>query len=103
MTAKLKRKLRSQRGETLLESIVAILVIVFSGLTLFFSITTAARVNHAATIADEAFVNELRAAEKQQGVMKGSIIIEAGGGEDRIEVDVFYTGGEGELTSYKLR
>lgn len=99
---KLLGKIKSRRGETLLEALVAILVIVFSGLTLYFSVITSARVNKAASVADDAFRTQTGAAEQQAGVSStGKVTITAPDGK-LLEADVDYTGADGELASYKL-
>lgn len=95
------KKLKSQRGETLIEALVAILVVVVSGLTLYFAVITAARVNAAASAADTLFHLETNAAEQQGSVASTGKITITGSGISK-EADVSYTGGAGQLTSYKL-
>jgi type II secretory pathway pseudopilin PulG len=99
---KLAGRLKSQRGETLLEALVAILVIVFSGLTLYYSAITSARINAAASKADELFRAETSAAEQQGGVNSaGEVTITSADGF-MASVDVDYTGLDGQLTSYRM-
>ena len=97
------RKLKSKKGETLIETLVAILVIVFSGLTLYYAVTTSARINAAAATADNAFREQTVAAEQQQTVSyagKAQIVSSSDGFS--ADVDVKYSGGDGKLSSYQL-
>ncbi len=98
---KLVSRLKSRRGETLLEALVAILVIVFSGMTLYYSVITSARINAAASAADELFRTETNAAEQQGGALAGTVAITSTDGF-AATINVDYTGLGGQLTSYRM-
>lgn len=61
-------KLRSRRGETLVETLVAILVSALSVVLLVGGITAAAQINRRAAEQDGDFYGQLTAAEEQEGV-----------------------------------
>ena len=86
------RKLRSRRGETLVEVLVSILVAGLSVLLLAGMISTAARFNGAARRADERLYEQLSAAEAQgpdADLGRASVVLTVGGVRDPIPVYVY--------------
>lgn len=99
MTA-LNKKLRSQRGETLVELLAAILISSLSVAMLLGGVTVSANLGRQADTADAYFYETLTAAEKRQTpVASGSIELTEGITSFSIPVRVY--GGEG-LYSYAL-
>lgn len=103
---RLKAKLRSQRGETLVETLSAMLVIVFASMCLFFAIMTAARINNAVAAADDNYSTELNAAEDFTTATQdddgddGKVTITPSSG-GFITIDVSISGTAGELRAYE--
>lgn len=99
MTA-LNRKLRSQRGETLVEVLAAILIASLSVAMLLGGVAVSANLGRQADTADAYFYETLTAAEmRQTPVANGSVELTQGG--ISIEIPVWVYGGEG-LYSYAL-
>lgn len=65
------RKLRSRRGETLVETLAAILIVTLSSMALLAMLSAAARINTAAGAADAAFRTALTAAESRAAALEG--------------------------------
>lgn len=63
MPKRLKNKLRSHRGESLAEVLVAMLIIALSVMLLAVMVTTAGSINMQTRLRDEQFYKELSAAE----------------------------------------
>lgn len=92
-------KLRAKRGETLVETLAAILIVTLASVVLLTTAMTAARVNQAAGDSDTEFQEKLRIAEEQTNSSNRSVAITM---EDSVEyrynIEVF--GGEDGLRSY---
>lgn len=106
---KLIRKLRSQTGETLVESMASILIFTMASIILLSMIATASKINVTAKKVDAAVRTELYAAEAQEGDGEtGSITVSytvTGVGGTRTEsappIPVsIYSSGENTLYSY---
>jgi type II secretory pathway pseudopilin PulG len=98
----LKKKIASNRGESLLEVLVAILIIVFSSLSLYYAVTASAQINAKAAEVDAALQNEMIAAEQQQVTNQKGTVTLMDGVNAVGSAPVDYTGGEGRLTSYRM-
>lgn len=61
------RKLKTRRGETLIESLVAILAFAISTVVMYSMVTAAMNMNYNAREADKAFQNKVKTAEQAQG------------------------------------
>lgn len=61
------RKLKSRRGESLIESLVAILAFTISSIVMYSMVTTAADINLTARKADEDFQEQVVIVEQAQG------------------------------------
>ncbi|MEG2037021.1 MAG: hypothetical protein RRZ93_03445 [Ruthenibacterium sp.] len=94
---KLRKRLRSRAGETLVETLSALLIIVFSSLILMTMSMTAANINRQTAEADKRFREELLTAEKGGGESEKTVTILSGG--KRYSYEVLYAGGDG-LCSY---
>lgn len=101
----MKAKLRSSRGETLVETLAAILVLALSALLLANVTVSSARLNRSARKSDTAFRQELKTAETVPDTADGKVTVSdtTGGGKSRLgEYSVLYTRTEdGKLTSYR--
>lgn len=95
---KWKIKLRSTRGETLIESLTAMLIVVLSSLLLLHITMVTKNINEKAEKADKSYQTELSSAEAGNGSIKGQVTLHGKGGET--QYDVIYTGGKDQLTSY---
>lgn len=88
------RKLKSRRGETLVEAMASIVIAALSVAMLFTCVMAASQINRMAREADEAFYAGLTAAEGQTGTaLPGTIKIAGGGRERTFSVSLY--GGEG--------
>lgn len=96
----LKRKLRSQRGETLVEVLASILIAALSVAMLLGGVAVSSNLGRQADTSDEYFYETLTAAENRQTPVKdGTIALTEGGTSIDIPIQVY--GGEG-LYSYAL-
>lgn len=96
----LKTKLRSQRGETLVEVLAAILIASLSVAMLLGGVVVSANLSRQADTTDEYFYETLTAAEaRQTPVANGTVELTEGGTSIDIPVQIY--GGEG-LYSYAL-
>ena len=95
-------KLRSRRGETLVETLVAILVSALSVVLLVGGITAAAQINRRAAEQDGDFYGQLTAAEEQAAPVETfHVTVEQDGGLDaKIPASLY---GEGDLWAYARR
>lgn len=103
MTA-LKAKLRSQRGETLVEVLASILIASVSVAMLLGGVTVSVNLGRQADTADQYFYETLTAAESREvpvstGTSAPEIIIREGGKTTTIPVQVY---GDAGLYSYAL-
>lgn len=67
-------KLKSQRGETLVETMASIVIAALSVALLFTCVMAASQINRMAREADEAYYADLTAAETQAAVAKSGTI-----------------------------
>lgn len=96
----IKRKLRGQRGETLVEVLASILIATLSVALLLGGVAVSVNINRQADAADEAFYENLTAAESRTGTPKSGTIAIVEGGVS-ISIPVWVYGGE-KLWSYAL-
>lgn len=96
-------KLRSRRGETLVETLVAILVSALSVVLLVGGITAAAQINRRAAEQDGDFYGQLTAAEEQAAPVETFTVtaVDQGSGLDAEIPASLY--GEGDLWAYARR
>ena len=92
------RRLKSAGGETLVETMAAILVAALSVALLVGGITAAGRINRTARERDEAFYDQLTAAEEQTGEGT-SITVTVTGEGFKAEIDANLYG-DGDLQAY---
>lgn len=101
----MRRKLKAQNGETLIEAMVSLLIAMLAMMFLTTSVMAAASINKATREADEAFEEELKYAEgrmeeDEREVEKKELLIDFQSLDDvRIDVDV-YGGKDSRLISY---
>lgn len=102
-------KLQSRRGETLVETLAAILIVSLASVVLLTMAVTTVRVTRAAREADRAFQAEVEAAEAQRSAAgTGTVTVRVKGGPAYTYEVTRYraAGGTGEappLTSYTAR
>lgn len=96
---RLRAKLKSQRGETLVELMASILISTLSVGLLLGAVAVSANLNRQAENADETFYGALTAAESRAGAPRsGTVTVaETGGSSVTLDIDVY--GGDG-LWSY---
>lgn len=97
---KLKRKLVSAAGETLVETLAAILVAALSVTLLVGGVNAAAQIDRAAQTADNDFYADLTAAEGQAGESAPLTVTVAGEGSFEAKIPAALYGGEGDLRAY---
>lgn len=98
------KKWNSRRGETLTETLAALLLVALATALLVTMVTASFRLNAAARGNDARFYEELSAAEAGVGGESenaGVVAIKAGGESWKVPVSV--TGGGGTLTSYERK
>lgn len=66
------RKLKNRRGETLIESLVAILAFTLSSIAMYSMVTAAAEINYSARQADKDFQAQVTYIEKASGGTGGT-------------------------------
>lgn len=100
MGKRLRSKLHSSGGETLVETLTAIVVVVFSSLLLLMSAAVATRFNQSAKRLSQAYQTALSQAELRTADPRTGTVTITGkdGKEQQITVD-YYTG-DNTLTSY---
>lgn len=94
-------KLRSQKGETLTETLVGVLLVALASVVLASMIGAASRMNNRAKVRDEALYAEITAAESRTGGETGSVTVKVDGTGESVQVK--YYGAEGKLRSYAYR
>lgn len=101
MTAIIK-KLRSRRGETLVELLVSVAILALAITILAGMLATAYRLNEAARAGDNKMTDELKAAELLESggseVHEGTVSIDGAG--ITVDVEIY---GSGDFYSYKLK
>lgn len=92
------KRLGCQRGESLLESLVSILIVALSTVLLLTAITSASKINLAVRKSDEEYFRQLRIAELGRGAEVGTLEVVIGSTTYVYQVD--YAGENGHLRSY---
>ena len=92
------RKLRSRKGETLTETLVAVLLVGLASVVLASMISAASRMGAQALERDTALYEEITVAEAQSSGQNGSVTVEIGGSSQNFNVTYF--GEEDQLHSY---
>ena len=100
---KLRQKLHSNSGESLVETLVSIVIVVFASLLLLMSTVTATRFNKKAQELSTAYTDELEKAELQSdGSWSGKVTISGDGITTPPQISVSYYGQAGKLSSYTM-
>ena len=92
------RKLRSRKGETLTETLVAVLLVGLASVVLASMISAASHMSAQALERDTALYDEITVAEAQSSGQNGSVTVEIGGSSQNFNVTYF--GEEDQLHSY---
>lgn len=101
-------RLSGKKGESIVETLVAILIAALSCTILMTAVTAAVSINKNASEAQTAFEKELLEAEQQEGTREaqasiGVVVNENGSStSESVSINVLVTGGDGKLASYKL-
>lgn len=97
-------KLRSRAGESLIESLAAILIFTMASIGMFSMVTAAANINQTAKEADRVHQEQMLIAEQGEGASAdGTVTMTLNSGSDTINVivaDVDIYGTEGGLYAY---
>lgn len=91
---------RASKGETLVETLVAIVIITFSAIILVNMTIASTNINRKVESSDTNFREELAAAEGLQNPAKGQITAKSESGTYRYSVE--YYGKEDGLRSYRI-
>lgn len=99
------KKLKSKAGESLVESLAAILIFTMASVVMYSMVTTAADINSVAKEKDAKIQAELVAVESKTGTPRDatinlSILDKNGDPVEVAEVSVDVYGGSGELQAY---
>jgi type II secretory pathway pseudopilin PulG len=97
------RKLKNRSGETLIETLVAILIVSLASVVLVQTVITSAQMSSSSGSADKKFSEALAAAETQSSTGSGTVTVTKDGAGESFSVPVnIYGGGSGDktLTSY---
>lgn len=104
---KLVKKLRSARGESLVEALAAILIFTFASIILLSMISAAGRINTTARQADDALQAELYVAEAQdasqgeEGTITFSVTVDGATRNKNTDV-LFYCAEPGKLYTFSF-
>lgn len=94
------KQVKSRRGETLLETLCAIMVFTFASIILLSMITAANNINQRVRQAEERFDEQTEAVEKKTGTGKsGAVKVRIGSHEKSVDV-MLYGGEDGSLYAY---
>lgn len=98
----LLKKLRSKAGESLVETLAAILIFTMASIVMYSMVTTAADLNRKAKETDQAVQSQMTAIEKGEESAKSSKekVTFFMNDSKMAEVDVDIYGGNGKLYSY---
>lgn len=101
----LLKKLRSKAGESLVETLAAILIFTMASIVMYSMVTTAADLNRKAKETDQAVQSQMTAIEKGEESAKSGTekVTFSMNGSTMAEVDVDIYGGNGKLYSYFAR
>lgn len=95
-------KLRSRKGETLTETLVALLIVGLSSVVLASMIGAASRMGTQALERDKNLYEEITATEtRPESGQSGSVMVKIDGTNENFNVT--YYGGEGQLHSYAYK
>ena len=97
----MRSKLRTQKGETLTETLVGVLIVALASVVLASMIGAASRMSAGAAERDQVLYEEITAAERRTGGETGSVTVTVD--ETSQSVSVTYYGAEGKLRSYTYR
>ncbi len=98
---RLKQKLKSKRGESLVETLVAILILSLSSAMLAMMCSMAVKINRQASLANAILYREISIAEQGAGTTKKRVVLEFS--DTSVNIDgVLFTGAAGELRSFAL-
>lgn len=87
------KKLKNRKGETLMETLVAILVFTLSSVLLYSMASTATDINRTARQDDKQFQEQVVAVEQAKGSKTtGTVSITIGSGSTNVNVDVYRSG-----------
>jgi len=103
---KMLKRLRSAKGESLIESMAAILIFTLASIILLAMISTSARLNKTAKDIDHAIETELLAAEQKKTATAGSNKVTFSIGNIKIdeeEVSLYRAAGDNTLYSYSIK
>ncbi len=92
-------KLRSRRGETLIETLAAILVIVLTSTFFLTAVIATGKINRTTGTADDSLRMVQESVEKKENGADGSIVITAGG--KSTAYDVRFYGDSDTLRGYE--
>jgi type II secretory pathway pseudopilin PulG len=94
-------KLKSKRGETIVETLVAILIVVLTSSFFLTAVIATAKINKTANSADNSFRAAQEQVEKQENKQDGTVTITVGNQSKTYDVEVY---GDGEeLQGYTLK
>ena len=98
-----KNKLSSQKGETMVETLAAFLIVSLTCVMLLTSVMTAFHMNGKVKLLDKQLRKEIEYAERRVGNTEKSVLITFG--HNSYSQTVYYTGdiSAGELLSYEAR
>ena len=99
---RLRRKLSAHSGETLTETLCALLVVSLSSLLLATMISAATRLNASAMERDGRLYSGLTAAEGRTGTAQAGTVTASGGAGFTVDFDVDWYGADG-LWAYAFR
>jgi len=98
------KRLKNKAGETLVESMAAILIFTFGSLILLGMVSAAADINTAAKEADKAHTEQMVTVEKGEGEYKEKTVtftyLQGQSGEKSETANVYMYGGDDKLYSY---
>lgn len=98
------RKLNSRKGESLVESLAAILIFTMASIAMYSMVTTAADINLTVKDVEKDYNRQMLIAEQGEGSRAEGIITMTmtteSGSKEIAKVDVHVYGAEGELYSY---
>jgi ABC-type Na+ efflux pump permease subunit len=90
---------RRKRGETLVETLFAILIMALMSVLFFTSAVSSQKINEKVSKADKKLQSEISVAEKGDGNRSGSVTVTTGG--ESFKYDVVFSGDSGALVSYR--
>lgn len=97
----IRLRLCSKRGESLIETLVSILVVAISSALLLGAISCAEKINREVRASDNAYRLQLDTAERGGGTIEDTLEIKMDIVGNPVYIyDVYYAGEEGKLRSY---